>query len=682
MKHFKLLRSFFFAAAAVTFGSTQAQIAISPGPVPATPKPKAMLDLDDVTRGFLAPRFLYANRPPGMAAADNSLLYYQTDSVGVSGVPQPRGYWYWDNALAQWVHASMGAGWRLGGNSGTLATDFIGTTNSVAMQIQTNGVPRIQLNTAPGYQVQVGTIAPPTEQFEVNGAMRVYTANPPATASDPTPLEGAIRYNGTTGAHEGYVNNPLGAGEISYVGWYQLENAFKTRVKQKYASIPVAACVYPAPYSVPAGATNGSWLYIDANGDGGTPLTPWLNNPTTAATTETPYSTFWEDGRHQYLYLSSDLVALGVCPNTDIRGVAFRTQTAGAGIGMRNIHVKMKNEPTSNLTGLIDVGMVDCGAYNITYASGGAPWVAVSGWNSHVFNIQNWQWTGVGSNMLVEFCFDNQDWTTNTAIYYDNTAYNAMYGLYCDACGSTTMGGSTCYYNPAGCNGNPNIAPAGASSTTTGGLCVGWGWGGALGGGCVWTNTTSLTTCDGTFQYQGFQTAAARRPILKFDAQTSGVTTSYVNGSYLLASGEGVMIGDYPSWAQSSLYASCAAYQFKGPGTLSARSSVWGGTVLLSDHVFDNYYDGKIKPEDEKQAIGYRHYPVKEMASYVERERHLPTIAGRDEWNKEGMFSVDQLTNQLWVTVETQSLYIKELNDRMNALQDYLVEKRLKELKK
>ena len=54
MKHFKLLRSFFFAAAAVTFGSTQAQIAISPGPVPATPKPKAMLDLDDVTRGFLA----------------------------------------------------------------------------------------------------------------------------------------------------------------------------------------------------------------------------------------------------------------------------------------------------------------------------------------------------------------------------------------------------------------------------------------------------------------------------------------------------------------------------------------------------------------------------------------------------------------------------------------------------
>jgi hypothetical protein len=44
------------------------------------------------------------------------------------------------------------------------------------------------------------------------------------------------------------------------------------------------------------------------------------------------------------------------------------------------------------------------------------------------------------------------------------------------------------------------------------------------------------------------------------------------------------------------------------------------------------------------------------------------------------MFSADQVTNQMWVTVEAQALYIKELNDRMNALQQYLVEKRLKDL--
>ena len=36
----------------------------------------------------------------------------------------------------------------------------------------------------------------------------------------------------------------------------------------------------------------------------------------------------------------------------------------------------------------------------------------------------------------------------------------------------------------------------------------------------------------------------------------------------------------------------------------------------------------------------------------------------------------------MWVTVEAQSLYIKELNERMEALQKFLVEKRLNELRK
>jgi hypothetical protein len=36
----------------------------------------------------------------------------------------------------------------------------------------------------------------------------------------------------------------------------------------------------------------------------------------------------------------------------------------------------------------------------------------------------------------------------------------------------------------------------------------------------------------------------------------------------------------------------------------------------------------------------------------------------------------------MWVTVEAQALYIKELNERTEALQKYLVEKRLKQLGK
>lgn len=677
MKNLHIFRSRLLPAlATVLASSAHAQLAISPNAA-AVPYVNAMLDVSDVTRGLLAPRFANADRPaPG--APQNSLLYYQTDSNTVT--QEGKGYYYWDNTIPAWVHVSMGPGWRIGGNAGTNpAINFIGTTNNVDMAIRTNGLERVRLRAAPAGQVQVGTTAAATERFEVNGAMRVYSANPPATASDATPVAGAIRYNSTTGAHDGYVNNGVlvGTNPTQYVGWYQLENAFKTRVKQKYATVPNTACRYPLSPNVwdqpgaltgvvnPAGATAGTWL--EFNGP----------NPdiATGATLETPYSTFWEDGRHQYLYRSADLEALGICPNTDVLGVAFRTSQTPYAIGMRNIKVRMKNEPSNAMVGAVTAGLVDCASI-APYPS--APFVGVNGWNSHMFNVTNWQWMGVGNNMLVEYCFDNQDWTTNTPVYFENTAYNAMFGLYCDACGHPIMNTQTCYYGGP-CNG-ANNQPSGGSQMTPGVLCVGWGWNGFAGGGCAWDQNTSLRTCDGTFQYQGAWTVAAKRPILKILAATTGVTVGYYNGRYLLAEGEGVMIGDYAGWANTGT--DCNSWQFKGPGTVAAHVGIWGGNVLLSDHVFDSYYDGSIKPEDQEQAIGYRHYPVKEMANYVERERHLPTIGGRESWMDQGGFSADQLTNQLWVTMETQSLYIQELNERMNALQEYLVEKRLKELMK
>lgn len=665
-----LLPTLAMAMAAAAHG----QIAISPNAA-TVPNTHAMLDVSDVTRGLLAPRFAWANRPvPG--APENSLLYYQTDSSTTT--QEGVGYYYWDNTIPAWVHLSMGPGWRIGGNTGTNpATNFIGTTNNQDMAIRTNGLERVRLRASPAGQVQVGTTAAANERFEVNGAMRVYTANPPATASDATPVPGAIRYNSTSGAHDGYVDNPVAVGPLTqYQGWYQLENAFKTRVKQKYATVPNLACRYPASTFVwndpsalvgvvdPAGATVGTWLEFNGpNPDVGT-----------SATLETPYSTFWEDGRHQYLYRSADLEALGICPNTDVRGIAFRVAGTPAAIGMRNIKVRMKNELAPAMTGVITAGLTDCAAI-ATYPA--APFPAVNGWNKHMFNVVNWQWNGVGNNMLVEYCFDNQDWTFNSSVYFEATAYNAMFGLYCDACGHPS-GAQTCYY--AGpCNG-ANNAPSGGSQLTPGILCTGWGWNGFAGGGCAWTTTTSLLTCDGTYQYQGQWTVAAKRPILKILAATTGTTVSYYNGRYLLAEGEGVMIGDYAAWANTG--SGCSTWQFKGPGTVAARVGVWSGNVLLNDHVFDNYYDGRIKPEDQQQAVGYHHYPVKEMVNYVEKERHLPTIGGREAWNDQGGFSADQLTNQLWVTMETQSIYIKELNERMNALQEYLVEKRLKESQK
>jgi hypothetical protein len=98
---------------------------------------------------------------------------------------------------------------------------------------------------------------------------------------------------------------------------------------------------------------------------------------------------------------------------------------------------------------------------------------------------------------------------------------------------------------------------------------------------------------------------------------------------------------------------------------------------MLSDYVFDRYFDGAVRDEDA-HATGYNNTPIDHLVNYVERERHLPTIDGRQTWNDFGAPSMDRLTSQLWVTVEEQALYIKELNERMEALQKFLVQQRLK----
>ena len=53
-------------------------------------------------------------------------------------------------------------------------------------------------------------------------------------------------------------------------------------------------------------------------------------------------------------------------------------------------------------------------------------------------------------------------------------------------------------------------------------------------------------------------------------------------------------------------------------------------------------------------------------------ERHLPTIEGREEWKQNGKFSVGELSTQLWTTTETQSLYLIELNSRLDTLEEQL----------
>ena len=107
----------------------------------------------------------------------------------------------------------------------------------------------------------------------------------------------------------------------------------------------------------------------------------------------------------------------------------------------------------------------------------------------------------------------------------------------------------------------------------------------------------------------------------------------------------------------------------QGNGTISAQNGVFDNGSRLNDHVFDRAFDGRVAPGDALQYGGRRTLDIAEMGAFTKEHRHLPPMKGRAAWDKEGGFSLGDLTNQLWTTTETNALYVTRLNDRLNVLE-------------
>lgn len=588
--------------------------------------PSAMLDLVSTNKGILIPRMTEAQRA-GIPAPANGLIVYQT-APGAVPATSPKGYWYYDQLVPAWVPVvSGGLPWTLTGNAGTNpATDYVGTSDAQVFTLRTNGVERLRVQGNAGSgRVGIGTVAVPNEMLELNGGLLVNAAAATNTA-------GSIQWNGTDNFHEGNVTGAA-------AGWYPLENVFTERLAQTFqfmtggcAAITTVAAL--APKQIGSGAQ------------------------TTAGTIESPYSNFWEDGRHQYLYLASELTAIGMCPNMNITGLAMDAINSSS-MPVRNFEIKLKNTTTTTMTNFDYTGLT------LVYTN--AALATAVGWNMHTFAVP-FQWNG-SSNLIVETCHNNYDWDFNTVVRTAPTAgWNGLFGSYCDACGGT--GAVPCVPtvppNP-GCV----IGPCGPGCP---GNCSGY----SMIPGCMHAVGMNLVTCDGTFQWIGAQGGSNKHPQIRFAAFYGSLVTTNGVSDYLY-SDLPVMIGTHPFFTLGG-GPFPTPINFKGPGTISAEASVWSGNTLLSDFVFDQYFDGQVRPEDAHGAE-FKHTPLREMVNYVERERHLPTIDGRAHWQEHGPASVNHLTNQLWMTVEEQALYIKELNERMDLLEQHLVQKRLNELK-
>ncbi|MBK7553651.1 MAG: hypothetical protein IPI55_03350 [Flavobacteriales bacterium] len=533
----------------ICLAPAMAQLGISRNPA-FVPAADAMLDVSvaslaaNAKMGILIPRMDHTARAAISAAPATGLIVYQTDDYvpPLPAQPQPKGYWYYDGTL--WQHVSNGSGWSLYGDAATNpALDYAGTFDNQNFRLRTNstaGIPPIGVTITAGAtpgRVGVNT-ATTNEMMEVAGGILVNGGTPGSLPGNIRGVPGILP--GTT-VHQGYMGAPVN-------NWYQLENVFGERLNQRWQYLS-GGCNYPRPASLPnpdiSNAPAADYVTIGTG-----PIS-------VGSTIESPYATGWEDHKVQYLYRATELNAVmanftvpavsAICPTPEaIEGLAFNVDFA-ATYPMQNVEIKMVNTTATNLTAFITGPM--------TTVHTAATYTAVNGWNVHAFSTP-FAWNGTG-NVIVEYCFNNNDWAGGTSVRFDNTAYTSLFGSFCDACGGLFAPG-TCYF--ASCpNNTPQAGP--------GVLCTGY----SHTPGCQHFTGMSLGTCDGTFQWQGQQGSDNRHPQIRFYCKVGSLVQTDSIADYMYTP-HGVMVGT-AAWASG-----VAPFAFQGPGTISAQNQVWVAT--------------------------------------------------------------------------------------------------------
>jgi hypothetical protein len=668
-------RSALLMAALVATAGLQAQNNIAVNNTGAAADPSAILDVNTTftgaaTRGMLIPRVANVSAVTVNAGTDG-MLVYQTGA--------PAGFYYYNSTIPAWVPIQTGKdGWEIYGNvipAANVAAEWFGTTDNQDVVFRTNNVERMRLDNQGELGIGVGA---PSERLDVGGALRLHSTAPRtivgAPASPPgsnliysaTDGLGVIEYqrdtvrnalaswNGTFWSgrrlmYPGHYGNMTGTG-VTASGATPNSGGW-TRMNNDYIE------VFNAPYSINGDATCGAGFseipspalpLVPANLSSSLPaidqprVDPYMHNFTGS-----------RRFRMQFMFLRNELNAelnqqigingvpsttatAGLCPGQPVNTLAFWINQAVVPANQKNwtYAITIKHAPAglNNLSGGYD-NTVDPAAGCATGANQPRPnLMGAAGWD--VFNLTTpFTWDGV-RNVIVEVAMNYAPNANNIAIpikvYQVPGAAPANQLTY-------TSYGNLPLINPL-CN---SLGTAATCSATIQGAGM----------------PSALCGTFGSFNY---------RPVIRWGGTVTTITP-FVNstGPYLQYAGG--FIAEDPAttppwgWQQTPFYA------FKGPGTISAQNGVYDNGVRLNDHVFDRAFDGKVRPEDADVFGDRRNLGIDEMADFIATNRHLPTIKGRSDWNKEGSFSLGDMANQLWTTTETQTLYITELHDRLNV---------------
>ena len=154
-----------------------------------------------------------------------------------------------------------------------------------------------------------------------------------------------------------------------------------------------------------------------------------------------PFTTYWEDGRTDILYLASEITGAGGYP-AYINKIAFDVISVG-GPAMNGFNIKMQTTTATSLTAFTNTGWTVCFS--------GVHTVSSTGWDT-IGLTSPFTWNGT-SNLLVEICYNNDAWTGYSPVNATTTSANMMAAYSTDL---PTGDGCTAAWTATAYNYRPN----------------------------------------------------------------------------------------------------------------------------------------------------------------------------------------------------------------------------------
>jgi gliding motility-associated-like protein len=143
-----------------------------------------------------------------------------------------------------------------------------------------------------------------------------------------------------------------------------------------------------------------------------TPVQTQVGTP--SGTTDMPFDGFWEDGKHQMIIRASELTAAGIQAGL-INALALNVTSIASTQPYTNFTINIGCTALNEFTGTAfqtGLSQVFTGTYTPTV-----------GLNNFVFTTP-YEWDGV-SNIIIQYCFDNNSWTNADFVESTTTAFNS-----------------------------------------------------------------------------------------------------------------------------------------------------------------------------------------------------------------------------------------------------------------